>query len=76
MMDAKLKVIKIVPARRDKHGEISSEERGELVFEIPLDSGLQKKEMISLLDLLSREWVKLDIEPAQPGLGLISDEDE
>ena len=74
-MDAKLKKIQITPMKFNKEGDLQKEEFATLTFEVPLDSLTQKEEVMKLFDLLSREWVKIEVEreslptseDAQPG---------
>ena len=74
-MDAKLKKIQITPVKFNKEGDLQKEEFATLTFDVPLDSISQKEEIMRLFDLLSREWVKLEVEgeslpvgqDAQPG---------
>jgi hypothetical protein len=75
-MDAKLKKIQITPMKFNKEGDVQKEEFATLTLEVPLDGLTQREEIMSLFDLLSREWVKLIIEgkpipsgkEGQPGL--------
>jgi hypothetical protein len=61
-MDAKLKKIQITPMKFNKDGDVQKEEYATLTFEAPLDSLAQREEIMSLFDLLSREWVKVEVE--------------
>ncbi len=61
-MDAKLKKIQITPVKFNKEGDVQKEEFATLTFEVPLDSLLQRQAVVTLFDLLSREWVKVDVE--------------
>jgi len=61
-MDAKLKKIQITPMKFNKEGDVQKEEFATLTFEIPLDSLTQREEIMSLFDLLSREWVRIEVE--------------
>lgn len=61
-MDAKLKKIQITPMKFNKEGDVQKEEFAMLTFEIPLDSLTQREEVMSLFELLSREWVRVDVE--------------
>ena len=61
-MDAKLKKIQITPMKFNKEGDVQKEEFATLTFEIPLDSLTQREEIMSLFELLSREWVRLEVE--------------
>lgn len=60
-MDAKLKRIQVTPLKFDKEGEVQKEEFSTITLEVPLDSRAQKEEMLKLFDLLTAEWVKLEI---------------
>ena len=74
-MDAKIKKIQITPMKFDKEGDVQIEEFATLTFEVPIDSIAQKEEVLGLFEMLSREWVRLEIEtksvplgePSQPG---------
>ncbi|MCZ6680052.1 MAG: hypothetical protein O7E52_22715 [Candidatus Poribacteria bacterium] len=74
-MDAKLRKIQITPMKFNTEGDVQKEEFATLTFEVPLDSLTQREEVMSLFDLLSREWVKVEVEgkpipvgkDAQPG---------
>ncbi len=61
-MDAKLKKIQITPVKFNKDGDVQKEEFAMLTFEVPLDSLTQRQEVVSLFELLSREWVKIEVE--------------
>ena len=61
MMDSKLKKIQVPPLKFDKEGEVQKEEFATITLEVPLDSRSQREEMIKLFDLLTAEWVKLEI---------------
>ena len=61
-MDAKLKKIQITPVKFNKDGDVQKEEFATLTFEVPLDSLTQRQEVVVLFDLLSREWVRIEIE--------------
>jgi len=74
-VDAKIKKIQITPMKFDKEGDVQKEEFATLTFEVPIDSIAQKEEVLGLFEMLSREWVRLEIEtksvplgePSQPG---------
>lgn len=73
-MDAKLKKIAITPMKFDKHGEVSKEEFATITIEVPMDSIAQRDEIAKLLDLLAREWMKVEISDGKqlseiPGTG-------
>ena len=68
-MDAKIKKIQITPMKFDKEGDVQKEEFATLTFEVPIDSIAQKEEVMSLFELLSREWVKIEIEAKKVPLG-------
>ena len=61
-MDAKLKKIQITPVKFNTEGDVQKEEFATLTFEVPLDSLTQRQEVMSLFDLLSREWVRIEVE--------------
>lgn len=64
-MDAKIKKIQINPATFDDEGEIKKEESATITFEIPLDGLTAKKEVMALFEVLTREYVKLEVENQQ-----------
>ena len=61
-MDAKLKKVQITPMKFNKEGDVQKEEFATLTFDVPLDSLSQREEIMSLFDLLSREWVRVEVE--------------
>ena len=61
-MDAKLKKIQITPVKFNKDGDVQKEEFATLTFEVPLDSLTQRQEVMVLFDLLSREWMRIEVE--------------
>ena len=67
-MDAKLMKIQISPAKYGNDGELAKYETAQLTFEVPLDSGGQRADIISLLDALKGD-VRLTIEKTQYTLG-------
>lgn len=71
-MDAKLKRIQITPMKFNKEGDVQKEEFATLTFEIPLDGLSQREEVMALFNLLSREWVKVEVEGKSP----LSDESQ
>lgn len=60
-MDAKLKKIQVTPMKFDNQGDVQKEEFATVTIEVPMDSAGQREEIISVLDLLSQEWVVLKI---------------
>ena len=70
-MDAKLRKVQVTPMKFNKEGDVQKEEFATLTFEVPLDSLSQREEIMALFDLLSREWVKVQIEgkPIPSGAG-------
>ena len=60
-MDAKLKKIQVTPMKFDNQGDVQKEEFATVTIEVPMDSAGQREEIISILDLLSHEWVVLNI---------------
>ena len=38
-----------------------------LTIEVPMDSAMQREAIVSVLQLLSREWVVLNVEGKSPG---------
>lgn len=69
-MDAKLKKIQITPVKFNKDGDVQKEEFATLTFEVPLDSLTQRREVMTLFEMLSREWVRIEVE----GESILSDE--
>mgnify|MGYP001570248634 FL=1 len=67
-MDAKLMKIQISPAKYGNDGELTKYETAQLTFEVPLDSGGQRADIISLLDALKGD-VRLTVEKTQYTLG-------
>lgn len=65
-MDAKLKRIQITPMKFNKEGDVQKEEFATLTFEVPLDGLSQREEVMALFNLLSREWVKVEVEGKSP----------
>lgn len=66
-MDAKLKKIQITPMKFDKDGDVQKEEFATITIEVPMDSAGQREAIVSVLQLLSREWVVLHVEGKSPG---------
>lgn len=64
-LEAQLKKIQIVPTAFNDEGEVKKEQFATLTFELHLDSQIQRDELIKLLDILGKEWVKLEIIPQQ-----------
>ena len=60
-MDAKLKKILVTPLKFDKEGEVQKEDFSTITLEVHLDSRSQREEMLKLFELLTAEWVKLEI---------------
>ncbi len=61
-MDAKLKKIQITPMKFDKDGEVQREEFATLTIEVPMDSAGQRTAIMNLCELLSQEWIVVDVE--------------
>jgi len=61
-MDAKLKKIQITPMKFDKDGEVQREEFATLTIEVPMDSVAQRAAIMNLCELLSQEWIVVDVE--------------
>ena len=62
MMDAKLKKIQVTPVKFNKDGDVQKEEFATLTFEVPIDSLTQRQEIMTLFELLSREWMRIEVE--------------
>ena len=69
-MDAKLKKIQVTPVKFNKDGDVQKEEFATLTFEVPLDSLTQRQEVMTLFEMLSREWVRIEVE----GESILADE--
>ena len=69
-MDAQIKKIQVVPSKLDEHGEIKKPEFATITLEIPMDSTIQKKEIVGLFETLRSEYVSVVIEPFQKPLPL------
>ena len=69
-MDAKLKKIQITPVKFNKEGDVQKEEFATLTFDVPLDSLTQRQEVMTLFEMLSREWVRIKVE----GESILADE--
>ncbi len=67
-MDAKLKKIQITPMKFSNDGDVQKEEFATLTIEVPMDSAGQRDAIVSVLQLLSREWVVLNVEGKSPGV--------
>jgi len=72
-MDAKLKKISIDPVKLNADGEIQKSEMATITLEVPLDTISQKDEIVDLLDVLSKEWVKVSITSQQVTLSKLSE---
>lgn len=64
-MDAKLQKIQITPVKLDSEGDIKTREAAVIALEVPIDSISQKEAIVSLLDVLSEEWVQVIITTKQ-----------
>ncbi len=60
-MDARLQKIQITPVKLNSEGDVQKPETAVITLEVPLDSISQREEIIDLLDVLSKEWVKVNI---------------
>lgn len=69
-MEAAFRKITITPVKLDAEGDVKKREGATIVFDIPLDSTEQKVEILNLLNLLSDEWVTLNVLPKQLKLDL------
>jgi hypothetical protein len=69
-MDAQLSRIAINPPKRDKDGEIVSEETAVITLSVLMDTVSQKDNVKELFDILSNEWVKLEITTHQTRMPL------
>ncbi len=66
-MDAKLKKIQITPRKFDKDGDPQTREFATLTIEVPMDNAAQRETIVSILQLLDKEWVVMEIESKSPG---------
>ncbi|MBC8228274.1 hypothetical protein H8E77_01840 [bacterium] len=64
-MDAILKKIQVNPAKRDKEGDITGPAAAIISVEVPLDGEKQQQEVTRLFEILTQEWIKVDIKSAQ-----------
>lgn len=69
-MDATLRKVTITPVKLDAEGNVKKVKGATIVFDVPLDSTEQKAEILALLDLLSNEWITLNVVEKQMKLDL------
>jgi len=67
-MDAQIKKITIVPPKLDKEGFQITQETATITLAVPIDTGIQKEAVKALFDILSKEWVKVEITAQQQTL--------
>ena len=65
-MDAQIKKIVIVPAQINDDGEITKEEHADIHIYVPLER--QHDSLLSVLDMLKKEYVNVEITPNQLGI--------
>lgn len=73
-LDAKITQVQAKPVKLDKDGMITEEPYATISLKVPLDSESQKSGVLEILDLLSREWVELDITHKQQKMPLESND--
>lgn len=64
-MDAILKKIQITPVKRDKEDAVTGPAAATITIEVPLDGKIQQQEVTSLFDVLTNEWIKVNITAQQ-----------
>ena len=69
-MDAKISQMVTKPAKFNKENELVQDEYVSLTLNIPLDSLTQKKEVLALYEVLSQEFVKVEVTNPQGRLDL------
>ena len=69
-MDAQIKKIGITPAKFDKEGGIAQDEFATLTLEVPIAMLTAKKEVMALFEVLSQEFVRVEITNPQEQLPL------
>ena len=69
-MDAKINQVVMKPAKYNKEDELVHDEYAVLTLNIPMDSLTQKKEVMALSEVLSEEFVKVEITNPQERLNL------
>lgn len=67
-MDAILKKIQITPVKRDKEDAVTGPATALITVEVPLDGETQQQEVTRLFDVLTVEWIKVNITPTQTTL--------
>ena len=64
-MDARLQKIQITPVKLNTEGDIQKPETAVITLEVPIDSISQREAIVELLEVLGKEWVKLEITAQQ-----------
>ena len=69
-MDALIKKIQVVPKKLDNEGTEKEPENATITLDVPIDTIAQKDCIKALLDILSNEWVMVEITEKQTTLNL------
>ena len=69
-MDAQIKKLAITPAKFDKESEPVKDESATLTLDIPMDTLTAKKEVMALFEVLSQEFVTVEITNPQGRLDI------
>jgi hypothetical protein len=64
-MDARLQKIQITPVKLNTEGDIQKPETAVITLEVPIDSISQREAIVELLEVLGKEWVKVEITAQQ-----------
>ena len=64
-MDARLQKIQITPVKLNAEGDIQKPETAVITLEVPIDSISQREAIVELLEVLGKEWVKVEITAQQ-----------
>jgi hypothetical protein len=64
-MDARLQKIQITPVKLNAEGDIQKPETAVINLEVPIDSISQREAIIELMEVLGKEWVKVEITAPQ-----------
>ena len=60
-MEAYFKSLKLTPIKFDKEGDVSQPQMATFTVDIPMDSPIQHEKVQELLDLLSKEFIYIDV---------------
>ena len=64
-MDARLQKIQITPVKLNTEGDIQKPETAVITLEVPIDSISQREAIVELMEVLGKEWVKVEITAQQ-----------